>query len=329
MLGFLGRKPALGQVVEGDNPYYQTFPDHLTARFYLSQKYTSLLFEDEKEGQRYLFAPNTTLNHGIGATYKWATLNLAYGFEALNPDLGQGDTRYLDLQAHAYPKTFVLDFFGQFYKGYHLAPQGLGAPPDERFYVDPEMRLTKIGVFWQYLFNSDKFSFRAAFLNNEWQKRSAGSFLAGFELYGGRAISDSLLLPATIMLDPSRNFRTLRFLEIGPNVGYAYTLVIKKHFFITGALSTNLGFGYSQHEGNQDRNTEWGVRPNVFLRGFAGYNSEKWSINANYVHNRVRLVGNQQFANDVMTGNYRVNFVYRFLPGPQLKRYLDVVDFTD
>ncbi len=312
-----------------ENTYYQTFPDHIMGRLYLSRKYTSIWLRDNVEGQSYLFAPNSTLNHGVGATYKWATLNLAYGFDALNPNKGRGDTQYLDLQAHAYPKNFVLDFFGQFYRGYHLAEREVGAPPDERYYTDPNLRLTKIGVFWQYLFNPDKFSFRAAFLNNEWQKRSAGSFMAGFEIYGGRVLSDSLLLPETMVLNPERNFRTLRFFELGPNIGYAYTLIIKKHWFITGAASANLGFGYSQQEGHPERNTEWGINPNLFLRGFAGYNSEKWSINANYVHNRVRLIENQGFSQSVMTGNYRLNFVYRFLPGPQLKKYLEVLDFME
>jgi len=323
----LSVSPVFGQVEEEDREYFETFPDHITARFYLSQKYTALKFQDRAEGQDYLFWPNTTLNHGIGATYKWFTLNLAYGFEVLNPDLGQGNTQYLDLQAHAYPETFVLDFFGQFYNGYHLAPQGFAAPAGDRYYVDPELDVTKIGVFWQYLFNNKKFSFRAAFLNNEWQKISAGSWMAGFEFYAGRAMTDNQMLPPTMVLNPERNFRTIRFFEIGPNVGYAYTLVIKKHFFITGAVSGNLGFGYSQLEWLEGhRNTEWGVNPNVFLRAFAGYNSEKWSINANIVHNQVRLMGNQQIDNTIMTGNYRLNFVYRFLPGPQLKKYIDVID---
>lgn len=318
-----------GQIADEDNPYYVTYPDHIIGRLYLSRKFTAVKIRDEVEGQNYLFSPNTTLNHGIGATYKFATLNLAYGFESLNPDIGQGETRYLDLQAHAYPQNFVFDLFGQFYRGYHLSPQGFASPPGERFYYDPEMVVTKIGFFGQYLFNGDELSLRASFLQNEWQQRSAGSFLVGFEMYGGRAMTDDALLPVTVMADPNRNFRTLRFFEFGPNAGYAYTLVIKKNWFITLSASANLGIGYSMLESQQDRNTEWGISPNMFLRGFAGYNSDKWSINANYVYNEVRFVENQQFSNSIMTGNYRLNFIYRFLPGPQSRRYLQVIDDID
>lgn len=326
MLFITGIHPHSQAQVADDTQYYRTFPDHIIGRLYLSRKFTAVKIKDNLEGQNYLFSPNSTLNHGFGATYKFATLNLAYGFDLLNPDRGQGDTQYLDLQVHAYPKNFIIDVFGQFYKGYHLSPQGYAAPPQDNFYVSPDMVVTKIGAFAQYLFNGDKLSLRASFLQNEWQQRSAGSFLLGFEMYGGRVMSDSTLLPVHVVEDPNRNFRTIRYFNFGPNAGYAYTLVIKKHWFLTTSATTNLNFGYSMLEGQVDRNTAWGVRPNMTLRAFAGYNSEKWSINANYVYNEVRLANNQDFSNSVMTGNYRLNFIYRFLPGPQSKRYLRYID---
>lgn len=319
------------QAEEEENEYYEAFEEELVTRFYFSRKYVALGINDRREGRYHRYEPNSTLNMGVGATWKWLTLNLALGFGFLNPDRGQGNTRYLDLQAHAYPKKFIIDFFGEFYEGYHLLPQGKLSPPGENYYTRPDMVITKIGANVQYLFNYDKLSLRASFLQNEWQKKSAGSFLLGFEMYGGRAIDDAELLPLTVLDDASRNFRTMRFFDFGPNVGYAYTWVIKKRFFITGVASTSLGAGYSFLEGveHTDRNTEWGISPNVFLRGFAGYNFKKWSVNLNYVHNRVRLVPNQGFTNSVMTGNYRLNFIYRFVPSPSLRERLNIIDIVD
>ena len=281
---------------------------------------------DRERDKEYLYMPNTTLNMGVGATYKNLTLNLAYGFGFLNPERGKGKTKYLDAQAHLYPKKMVIDLFLQFYKGYHLLPEGLGASLGESFYTKPDMKVQKIGASAQYVFNHGKFSYRAAFLQNEWQKKSAGTFLLGFEMYGGMAEEESFLIPTHLMDDPARNFRTIRFLEFGPNVGYAYTLVIKKHFFVTASAASNVGLGYSTLEGYAGKNQEWGINSNFFLRGFVGYNSRKWSINANYVHNHVQLQENGSFSNSIMTGNYRLNLVYRFLPGPKLKRRLGVID---
>ncbi|MEX2592207.1 MAG: DUF4421 domain-containing protein [Anditalea sp.] len=318
--------PVFGQEEKSDNAYYELFPEHLTSRFYFSRKYTALKITDKGTDQAYLYMPNSTLNMGVGATYKNLTLNLAYGFGFLNPDRGKGETKYLDAQAHLYPKKMVIDLFLQFYKGYYLLPEGLGASIGENFYTRPDMRVHKIGASAQYVFNNGKFSYRAAFLQNEWQKKSAGTFLLGFEMYGGMADEESNLAPPQLIDDPQRNFQTIRFLEFGPNMGYAYTLVIKEHFFITASAASNLGVGYSTLIGDAGKNTQWGINPNYFLRGFIGYNSSKWSVNANYVHNNVRLQENRAFSNAVMTGNYRLNFVYRFLPGPKIKRYLKYVE---
>lgn len=319
------------QAEEEENEYFEAFEEELISRFYFSRKYVALGIHDQEQDQYYRYEPNSTLNMGVGATWKWLTLNLALGWPFLNPDRGQGHTRYLDLQAHAYPKKFIIDFFGEFYEGYHLLPQGTLVPPGENYYTRPDMVVTKIGANVQYLFNYDKLSLRASFLQNEWQKKSAGSFLLGFEMYGGRAIDDTALLPLRVLGDESRNFRTMRFFDFGPNAGYAYTWVIKERFFVTAVASASLGAGYSFLEGEApgDRNTEWGISPNVFLRGFAGYNYKKWSLNVNYVHNRVRLVPNQGFSSSVMTGNYRLNLIYRFVPGPSLKKRLNIVDIVD
>lgn len=319
------------QADEEENEYYEAFEEELVTRFYFSRKYVAFGINDREEDSYYRYEPNSTLNMGIGATWKWLTLNLALGFGFLNPDRGEGDTRYLDLQAHAYPKKFIIDLFGEFYEGYHFLPQDKAAPPGENYYVRPDKVVTKIGANVQYLFNYDKLSLRASFLQNEWQKKSAGSFLLGFEMYGGRVIADSALIPAGLLEDETRNFRTMRFFDFGPNAGYAYTLVIKKRFFITAVASASLGTGYSFLEGEMhtDRNTEWGISPNVFLRGFVGYNFKKWSVNANYVHNRVRFVPNQGFTNSIMTGNYRLNFIYRFVPGPSLRERLNIIDIVD
>jgi hypothetical protein len=334
MLALLSSWEAQAQTAEEDE-YFQSFPDLITTRLYFSRKFTALRLRDETEGTAYRYLPNTNLNLGIGATYNWATLNLSYGFGFLNPDLDRGQTRYLDLQAGAYPKTMLIDLFGQFYKGYYFESKENAAAPEEAYYIRPDLVITKIGASIQYVVNHERFSFRAAYLQNEWQKKSAGTPLLGFEMYGGRALGDSALVPTVLLGDPNRNFRTLRFFDFGPNIGYAYTLVFKRHFFLTGSATANLGLGYSMQEGAAYRKTQWGVIPNYFLRGFVGYNSERWSITASSVANTVRLVPNQNFNNSFQTGNYQFNFIYRFRPGQRLHRRLRPIDevgdliFTD
>src|SRR5687767_12137994 len=53
-----------------DSTYYVSYETMLTSRFYFSKKYTSLKFRDNGENYNLTYRPNTTLNMGIGATYK-------------------------------------------------------------------------------------------------------------------------------------------------------------------------------------------------------------------------------------------------------------------
>lgn len=296
----------------------------LTTRGYVSRKYTSLLIREKNNLSRIALEPTSTLNLGIGASYNDFTLNLAYGFNFMNTNRDQVDTRYLDLQAHIYPKNWVIDLFGQFYTGFFLRSYTGPLPDIPVELAFPEMEVRKFGANVQYLLNGDKLSLKAAFLQSAWQKKSAGSIVAGFEFYVGRANDDNNIL-AEFIPHPLA-FNRLNFIEFGPNLGYVHTIVIAKHFFITGMVSGNVGVGNTTISSDSQREGRWGLNPNYFLRGFAGYNGPIWSLNANYVHNNVRIEQARNYMMDFQTGNYRINFVYRFVVGPKLKPYLDYVD---
>jgi hypothetical protein len=307
---------------EIDSLYYRDYPQMLTTRVYTSRKYTSLSVNNPNFGQRLSYIPTSTLNLGLGATYQDLTLNLAYGFGFMNPQREILETKYLDLQAHLYPQKFVIDLFGQFYNGYYLElPSSLSF---DRF-VFPDMRVRKFGGNFQYLFNGEKVSLKAAFQQSAWQQRSAGSFLAGFEFYAGSVQNPFPLLPEGVYSGPFSEFNRIGYFQFGPNLGYVYTLVFLKRFFITGMASGNLSLGSQRLQDVANDQTNWGLSSNVFLRGFVGYNSERWSVNANYVSNHVQLVKNTDFSNGLSTGNYRINFVYRFDVGPKLKSFLDQI----
>ncbi|RZS94507.1 DUF4421 domain-containing protein [Cecembia calidifontis] len=307
-----------------DTTYYESYKNYLTTRLYTSRKYTALTVLDKFDDSRWRFEPNSNLNLGVGATYNDVTLNIGLGFGFMNPERGRGDTKMLDLQAHIYPKNFVIDLFAQFYTGYYLRRLD-----DEIFTLNPvlypDLTVRMFGANFQYLFNGDKLSMKAAFLQSARQKKSAGSLLAGFEAFGGFADNRGLFFPED-RVPLNRNFSRLGFFQLGPNAGYVHTLVFLKHFFITGMVSANLDLGKNYLDMAERRDFRWSAQPNFFARGFLGYNSPKWSINANYVRSYVRMSTVDDFNPAFITGNYRINLIYRFLPGLKLQRYLDYVE---
>ena len=170
----------------------------LTARAYLSRKYNVLSFNPPAPVQPFQYRATTSLNLGIGATYHAFTLNIGIGITKFNPNKEKGNTKYLDLQGHFYARKWNIDLLGEFYKGYYLTPQGLAAPPGKPYYVRPDIGLSLVGFAFYRPLNQKKFSYQAGLLQNEWQKKSAGSILFGGEIYYGSIYGDSSLVPARI-----------------------------------------------------------------------------------------------------------------------------------
>lgn len=297
---------------QNDSTYYVSYENQLTTRLYFSKKYTSLRYLEKEADVALRYFPNTTLNMGVGATYRWATLNLAFGFGFLNPDDGKGDTRYLDLQGHFYGRKFVADVLGQFYEGFYLVNTDL-KDQDGNYYLRPDIRVAAFGLAGNYITNHERFSYRAGFLQNEWQKKSAGTALLGWQIIWGTEKADSTLVPYGLRsVHAEAHPQRMTFFETGPSVGYAYTLVVKKNFFLMGSVAVSLVFGtHAVSELERERYSSF--IPNLSYKAFAGYNTEKWAVSLTFTNETITIgnnSSNQRFALDA--GNLRLNFVRRF-----------------
>lgn len=328
LIGYVQERKWVARAEKADSNYIETFDPFLTGRYYFSQKYTSIILEGTRKIADLRYRPNTTLNMGVGATYRSLTINLAYGFPFLNRDKEKGTTKWLDLQSHVYTRNWSIDVFGQFYKGYFLFPKGLGNNDTRSFYVRPDLGISLFGLAVYNLRNGDRFSYRAAMLQSEWQKKSAGTWLVGGEVYAGSISADSAIVPS--LLDASynqRDIRKIRFVELGPGAGYAYTLVAAKHFFLTGAATFNANIGLSREFSEKGTSDRISISPNFIYRGVMGYNSRVWNMNISVVGNSISVRGASSRQDyQFNTGNYRLTLVKRFLPGPKLKRKIKWLD---
>ncbi|RYY57347.1 MAG: DUF4421 domain-containing protein [Chitinophagaceae bacterium] len=307
-----------------DSAYYQTYPRQVVGRLFFSQKYTNLTAD--APGSKFRYSPNNPFALGVGATYGIATLNIGIGLPFFTDKDLKGKTKTLDLQSHIYARKWVVDLYGQFYKGYYLNPRGKAALPND-YYIRPDMKVQLIGASAYHIFNSSRFSYRAGFLQNEWQKKSAGSFLLGGEIYAGKIQSDSALGPSTI----DNQFSTLgisrvSFVEFGPGAGYAHTFVYRQNWFLTASATVNADISFNKEKVSAGKEKQTAINPNFTLRGVAGYNSDTWSATVSWVENNLNTNGSNQREYLVRTGNFRVTVAKRFRPGRQLKKKLEVID---
>jgi len=300
--------PLLAQKSSFDSNYVEEHPELLGLRLYYSRKYTNLVVYVPRETRRYVFEPNSGNNLGIGFTYQRFTLNLAMPLGFMNQNRQKDWPFYLDLQSHVYPKKMIIDLFGQFYTGYSISADQLNNSTEK--YLREDLKLRQYGINFNYLFNGDRISVQASFNQSMIQKKSAFSPFVGFEMYGGTMQGDSLLIPSS-EAQSELNFYKAKYFQAGPNAGFAGTLVFGKGFYLTGVASANLSIGFADWENDTQSFKKVGAIPTFFVRGFAGYNSERFSINANYILKNVELVRDGPFEQAVNTGNYRINFVYK------------------
>lgn len=306
-----------------DTSYYRTYEGMLTGRVYSSNKYLLMDVRPEAKGGTPLaYRPNTPNTFGVGATYDWFTLNLAYGFPFLNQyKRDRGNTRYLDMQSHVYGRRATIDFYGQFYRGFYLKPANNG--PIET--LRPDLGMTQLGLQYEYMLNWRRFSMRAGLLQSEQQLKSAGTVLLGMGVHYNVSRADSSLTESRTAVPNGPSVRRFRSVEIGPSVGYAYTLVLWKRFFATGAGTVSFNVGQVKASGGGQSVYHWGMRPDWGFKLALGINRPRWTGAATWVAQRF----NYQSANYDLRfagGQIRLLLAYRFTPGPRTKKLLRPID---
>lgn len=308
-----------------DSTYIESYRGYLMPRFLINRKTTGMNYRNSQYGYSLRYQPNKSFNVGLGITYKFVTLKVSTGL--VQPHERRGQTRNLDLQLHRYGKKFMTDVLVQFYKGFYLPDQRFGTTVNE-YYVRPDLAVSAVGSSVQYIFNHRRFSYRAAFQQTEWQKKSAGTFLVGMELFAGRFKADSTIIPIPLRHLGDDGLNKMRFVEFGPNVGYAYTLVHKKLFITTGA-SISLNAGVSRFYDRGGGTTFTGISPNTVLRVSSGYSVKRWGINVLYLSTGLRIPKFDSHTVVLNTGTIRLNFIYRLVPDKKIQRMLKPIDSVE
>ncbi len=308
---------------EHDTNYIESYKNQLTTRLYASRKYTRFTLRDRNENASLHYRPNPQLNLGIGATYSAFTLNLGFNFPFINDDDHKyGNTDYLDMQTHILMRRLTIDFYFSITKGYHISNPGerlIGYQTSEVYPQRPDILTINMGGQAYYIFNHEKFSYRAAFNQDERQIKSAGSLLAGPAFYTNYIQGDSSLIPMNI--DPPGFFegyrlKSSRYVRVALGAGYAYNFILKKSFFLTLSMIAGAGAGFMKINAEDiavDSKNNFDVSLIYTVRAATGYNGKKFFAGISYVNtaqNTPVPIKKTQYIFDA--GNLRFNVAYRF-----------------
>ena len=340
ILGFLtffslssqGQKDILSRIFEVpyDSNYISSYTTDFTTRVFSSIKYSMMGYDDGNVDQRLAYRPNNKMLLGIGVNHGFLGLNIGLNFPFVNRDDDTfGETKYYDLTLRIFAPKFNLTGYLQTYRGFYLRNTSTlisGWEEGDPYYIRSDMRTNTIGLDISYIFNSDRFSYRAALVQTEWQKKSAGSMVVGGSVIYNLTMGDSSIVPSNILYPyfyEGLEFDRSYIFSIGPQIGYAYTLVLKKHLFITGSINGSLNFGFTRlrlidEEEKVKSGMILALRTEFMISG--GYNSDRWYFGLSYVN--LSLTNDAPLTNCSIsydTGMFRMNVVRRIATKKPIK----------
>jgi len=318
--------------IKYDTNYIAVYRDELTTRMYLSRKQNTYGMSEQllKNGLEYKTNDNLIL--GLGYTYSFLTLNLGVKLPFINGDDDlYGESSYIDIQAHTMFRSYLVELYLQWNKGYYIAnPDQVFTDwePGQPFPSRGDLRTSIVGLNIQHLFNSSKYSYKASFLQNEFQKRSAGSPIVGVEAYWMLGMADSTIIPPQVprvsYLD-NEAFNQVDIANVGLNGGYAYTFVWNEKLYLSLSSTFGISGGYNSVYHTHTSNTlRSGVSVGVtnLSRVSLGFNSTKYYVGLSFINfSMSNLVGSPGDWVTYSTGNIRINIVKRF----RLKRSIKIL----
>jgi len=311
-----------------DTSYIQDLSDKLVVRGFSKSKTNSLDIVNTITNEQLIYKPNSSSSLGGGFNYNWLGVDISVQLPGTDKEHQKyGETNSFDFQANTYLRKFAVDLSYVRYKGYYL--EDANDPKNGDTIIKHQgLRTHSLGLGVNYIFNNKKFSYRAAYLQNERQKKSSGTFFSGgFISLTGLESNKGLIPLHYVKLYPEiANLTRINSWQVGGQGGYAHTFVLKS-FYLTMSLGGGLGVENKKFITKDSRTliSEFGLAPRYQLRGAFGYNSNDLSFGIQGVKDGVFIGGTGK--NDLIYnfGSWRLFVAYR-LTAPKPLHFLKEIN---
>jgi hypothetical protein len=291
-------------------PYITDMSDLLGLRLYFLRKSNNL--EITKGNNTLELNPNGLMAIGVGFNYKSFGIGIGFGIpNTAKSNQKKGKTNQFDLQFSVYGKSIGIDGYLQVYKGYYNTnPNDFVEWTSDTLPQLPEMKIVSVGISAFYIFNAKKFSYKAAFVRNQIQNKSAGSLAVGIFGTYDNVDSPGGFIPHEFpdSLKTQFDLSAFRAISLGVYIGYMYSFVLSKKFFIN--LAALPGYGVREIEiinlANQKAsNIE--PAPQLLARASFGFENRNFYITFT-ASILVRSFEYKEFGLDLSTEQFRLTF---------------------
>lgn len=277
-----------------DTNYIRNYGKEVAVRLVATNKYNYFRLRDRINKTRIRYRPVRDISLGAGVSYKWFALDITFSL-GLSDDSQFENTRSFDFQARMFSSKQYISFTLQYYQAYLLGGlSGVDIDLAEASERREDIRTITFGLQYVYAFNYTRFSMKAPFVFNEAQRKSAGSPVLGASFNMFQMDADSSIVPPEVSgyFDPQLQMEDLSIISAAISLGYMYTFIYKKHYFLTLSLIPGLNI----NGGDYFTTTRSYVSPNVNLKlnsmNAIGYNGRKFfagfSLVADGIFSRIR-----------------------------------------
>ena len=241
--------------------YFTTFQDKISTRVSLINTSNNFYINESDIGLKYKLEPN--IRDYLGVSILFRSLEIDFGFapKFIKSNRDNENSKLFNLNFRMFMNQWMqtLDLYNQ--EGFYVIIE------NDRINF-PDVNTLKIGGSTSYIFNKN-FSFRAIGYQNEWQTKSAGSFIPRLYYYYTKY---------TLNNDEFNENASSFDIAIAP--AYYYNFSIAKNFLVGLGGSIGIGLNHSSNVGEGNLTT---VLYEFSGRAVIGYNSETFfgGVNSN------------------------------------------------
>lgn len=237
------------------------------------------------------FAPK--VNTKLGLYFGWRWIFLGYSFDLSSLFKKEREKTRTEMVFNLYSAKFGLDLYYRksgnnfkitSYKNFNLSEDYVGTN-----FSGFQSSIKGLNAY--YIFKSDKYSYPAAYSQSTNQKKSCGSFMAGFAYSQHQLTFDQSKLPQEIQeqINPSSSFRKLNYTDYNLSFGYGYNWVFAKNCLLNLSLLPAIGYKKARINDMQDTEdfswTKWvnDINFDLITRAGITWNNTKYYVGATFI----------------------------------------------
>ena len=238
--------------------------------------------------QKLNFSPNLGTKMGIYFGWRWIFMGYTFDIEDLFGG-NKNKTKKREMSLNLYSSKFGVDLY------YRKTGNDFKLRSQEGFYHDElfkniqfdglQSNIKGLNAYW--IFNHKKFSYPAAYSQSTNQRKSAGSFIAGFSYSQHKISFDHDKLPELLKtyLNPDLKFNRIKYSDYSLGFGYGYNWVFAKNWISNLSLLPGVGYKKSKIDDNDFKNEHWieDINFDLITRAAIVYNNNRYFWGASLV----------------------------------------------